>query len=95
MGRMAAERAADRLDQRLRAIDDEQAAELRIQPAFDQAVQQRLHHSSIFGRSLQQAERVLGTFALDADRRQQGQLAGDVHAIDLDRQQIKLRQVRC
>jgi hypothetical protein len=38
---------------------------------------------------------MLGTFAIDADRRQQGQFAGDVHAIDLDRQQIEPRQVGC
>ena len=46
---MTAERAADRLDQRLRVIDEEQPTHLRIQPALDQIVQQSLHHGSIFG----------------------------------------------
>jgi hypothetical protein len=92
--RVTAERAADRLDQRLRAIDDEQPTHARIQPALDQVVQQRLHHRGIFAGAFQQAKRVFCAFAIDADRRQQGQLAGDVHAIDLDRQQIEPRQIR-
>lgn len=37
---------------------------------------------------------MLHPFAINADGRQQGQFAGDVHAVDLDCQQIKLRQVR-
>ena len=57
-------------------------------PAFDQIVQHSLHNGSIFGGAFQQAEQVFGPFAIDADCSRQGQLAGGVHAIDLDRQQI-------
>ncbi len=83
-------RAADCLDQRLRAVHDKQAAVLGIQATFDQIVQQRLHHGGIFGGTLQQAKRVFDTAAIDADRGKQGQLIADVHAVDLDRQQIEL-----
>ncbi|MGB6767962.1 MAG: hypothetical protein WBE50_07695, partial [Methyloceanibacter sp.] len=38
---------------------DEQAADLRVEPALDQIVDQRLDDSGIFGRALDQAERML------------------------------------
>jgi hypothetical protein len=74
----------------LRAIDDKQAAVLGTQATFDQVVQQRLHHGGVLGDTLQQAKRVFGTAAVDADRGKQCQLIADVHAVDLDRQQIEL-----
>ena len=38
------------LTQRLGTVDDEQPADLWVEPALDQIVDQRLHHASILGR---------------------------------------------
>jgi hypothetical protein len=56
---VGAEGAANDFAQRLGAVDDEQAADLRVEPALDQIVDQRLDDSGIFGRALDQAERML------------------------------------
>ncbi len=45
--------------QRLGAVDDDQPADLRVGPAFDQIVDERLHVGGILGRPVDQAERVL------------------------------------
>ena len=57
--RMAAEGVADRLGQRLGPVDDEQAADRRLQATPDQVVEQRLHHGGILGRPLDHAEGML------------------------------------
>jgi hypothetical protein len=46
---VGAEGAANDFAQRLGAVDDEQAAGLRVEPALDQIVDQRLDDSGIFG----------------------------------------------
>ena len=46
---MPAEGRADHLGQRLRAVDDEQPADLGIEAAFDQVVDERLYDSSVLG----------------------------------------------
>jgi hypothetical protein len=48
-----------RAAQRLGAVDDEQPADLRVEPAFDQIVDERLHDGGFLGRPFDQAERVL------------------------------------
>jgi hypothetical protein len=50
--RMPAEGRANDFAQRLGAIDDEQPADLRVEPAFDQIVDERLYDGCILGRSL-------------------------------------------
>jgi len=72
--RVAAEGLADRLGQRLRAIDDEQAAHGRIEAAPDQIVQQCLDGCGVLGRALDHAERVFRAVGVDADGRHQDQL---------------------
>jgi hypothetical protein len=57
--RMPAKGRADHLAQHLGAVDDEQPADLRVEPAFDQIVDERLHDGGILGRTFDQAERVL------------------------------------
>jgi len=49
---VAAEGLANRLAQRLGPVDDEQPANLRIQTAFDQVVEQRLRYGGILGGAL-------------------------------------------
>ena len=52
--RVAPEGPPDRLGQRLGAIDDEQPADRRIEPALDQVVEQRLDHRRVLGGALDQ-----------------------------------------
>ena len=65
--RVGAEGAADGFAQRLGAVDDEQPTDRRVEPALDQIVDQRLDHSGIFGRPLDQAKRMLIAAAIDAE----------------------------
>ncbi len=62
------------LAQCLRAIDDEQAADLRVQTPLDQGVQQGLHRPGVLRRALRHAERALPTVSGDPDRRRQHQV---------------------
>jgi hypothetical protein len=83
------------LAQRLGAVDDEQAADRWIEPALDQIVDQRLHDGGILGRPFDQGERMFAALGIDPERGDQHQIAADVQAVDLDHQQVQLRQVRC
>jgi hypothetical protein len=47
---VTAEALANRLRQRLGSVDDEQAADLGIQAALDQVVEQRLRHGGVLGQ---------------------------------------------
>ena len=49
--RKATEGVAHGPAQRLGAVDDEQAGNIRLQPALDQVGQQRLDHGGVFRRS--------------------------------------------
>jgi len=62
--------------------------------AFDQIVDESLHDSSILGGAFDQAKRMLIAFSIDSERSHQNQVIVDVQAIDLDDQQVQLRQVR-
>jgi hypothetical protein len=62
---------------------DEQPTDRRVEPALDQIVDQRLDHSGIFGRPLDQAERMLIAAAVDAERGDQHQVVANIQAIDL------------
>jgi hypothetical protein len=66
---MAAERGADRLRQRLGAVDDEQAEDLRIEPASRQVVEQGLADGGIFRRPLDHREGMLLPLAVNPDGR--------------------------
>src|SRR3954470_3013785 len=52
--RVGAEGSTDDFAQCLGAVDDEQPADLRVEPALDQVVDQRLHDSGVLGGSLDQ-----------------------------------------
>ena len=87
--RVVAEGAADDFAQRLGAVDDEQPTDRRVEPALDQIVDQRLEHSGIFGRPLDQAERMLIAVAIDAEGGDQHQVVANMQPIDLDDQQVE------
>jgi hypothetical protein len=82
--RVGAEGSTDDFAQRLGAVDDEQPADLRIEPALNQIVDQRLHHGGILSCSLDQTERMLVAFAIDAKSGNQHQVVADMQAVDLD-----------
>jgi hypothetical protein len=88
--RMGAECPTDHFAQRLGAINDEQPADFRVEPALNQVVDQRLHHSGILSRPLDQTGRVLVAFSINAEGGDQHQVVADMQAVDLDRQQIQL-----
>ena len=90
---VATEGVADRLGQRLGAVDDEQAADRRVEAAPNQVVEQGLHHGSVLRRPLDHAERMFSAVPVDADCGQQHQVFLDVDAVDLDDQQVQLGQV--
>ena len=92
--RVPAEGRADHLGQRLRAIDDEQPADLGIEPAFDQVVDERLHDGGVLGGAFDKAKRMLVALSIDPERGHQDQVVADVQAVDLDDQKIQLGQVR-
>jgi hypothetical protein len=56
------------------AVDDEQTADVRVETALDQVVQQRLHHRRVLRRAFQHTERMLHAIATDADRGQYNQI---------------------
>jgi hypothetical protein len=72
---------ADRLAQRLGAIDHHQDGTIGIEPALDQVSQQRLASRGVLGGSFPQPQDMLLAVARDADCRQHDML-GKVHAID-------------
>ena len=76
---VGAEGPANDFAQRLGAVDDEQPTDPRVEPALDQIVDQRLDHSGVFGRPLDQAERML----IDAEGGDQYQVVANMQAIDL------------
>ena len=82
--RLPTEGRADRLGERLGAIDDEQPANTGIEPAIDQVVDQRLDDGGILGGAFDNAERMLVTVAVNPECGDQDQVVADVQAIDLD-----------
>ena len=92
--RLPAKGRADHFGQRLRAVDNEQSADLGIEPAFDQIVDEGLHDSGILGGTFDQTKRMLIAFSIDSERSHQDQVVADVQTIDLDDQQVQLGQVR-
>ena len=67
--RMRAKGVADGLFERLGPVDDEQAADLRIKPAFDQIIEKRLHHGGVFRGAFHHRKGVFFPLAIDADSR--------------------------
>ena len=66
----------------------QQAADLRVEPALDQIVDQRLDDCGIFGRPLDQAKRTPIAVAIDVEGGDQHQVGANMQAIDLDNQQV-------
>jgi len=91
--RVTAEGVSDRLRQRLGAVDDEQAEEVRIEPAPHQVVEQGLADGGVLRRPLHHRKRMLLALAVDADGRQQDQVLANMNAVDLDDEQIEAGQV--
>jgi len=78
----------------LGAIEDEQPTDLRIKPALDQVVDQRLHDNSIPGRPFDHAEPVFVAVGVDCEGGDQHQVVFDLQAVDLAHHQVQLGQVR-
>src|SRR5262249_29750886 len=89
-----AETAADGFAQHLGALDDEQPADLRVEPARDEIIDQRLDHGGILRRPFDQRQRMLVASGIDAECSHQHQVVNDVQAIDPNDQQLVLREVR-
>ena len=87
------EGVADRFAERLRAIDDEQPRQCRIEPPGEEIVEQGLDDDSVLRRPLDHGQDMLVAVAIDADRRHQDMVA-DMQTVDLDDQQVELREVR-
>ena len=92
---VAAEGLADRLGQRLGSIDDEEAADRRVEASADQVIQEGLHHGGILGCPFDHAQRVFVAGTVDANRAHQQQFVIHVHSVDLDDQQIQFGQIGC
>jgi len=90
-----AEGPTNDLAQRLGTVDDEQPADLWVEPAFDQIVDQRLYDGGILGCSFDQGERMFAAVCIDPERGDQHQIVADVQAVDLDHQKVQLGQIRC
>ena len=84
---------ADRFAERLRAIDDEQPGQRRIEPPGEEIVKQGLDDDSVLRRPLDHGQDMLVAVAIDADRRHQDMVA-DMQTVDLDDPQVELREVR-
>lgn len=91
---MPAEGRADRFGQRLGAVNDEQPADLGIEAALDQIVDEGLHDGAVLGGTFDQAKRMLVPVSVDPQRGDQHQVVADVQAVDLDHQKVELRQIR-
>src|SRR5258707_1716211 len=91
--RGTAEGLADRLRQRLGTIDDEEAADGRIEPTAGQVVQQRLHGRSILGGAFDNRQRMLVAFAVDANGGNQCQVMAGLTPLDLGRSEDQSPQV--
>lgn len=75
--------AADRLEQRFRAVGDEQSWHCRGEPARDQVVQQGLNRCGILGRPFHQRQRMLVAFAVNPDRGDQHKFVAEMQPVDL------------
>ena len=79
---------------RLTHIDDEQASHGWIESTLDEIVDERLHRRRVFGRALDEAERMFVAVRVDANRRDEEHIFIHVNAVDLDRQQIQVVKLR-
>jgi hypothetical protein len=87
----AAEDVADRLAQRLRAVDHEKQGPVRGQAPLDQVAQQRLGHGAALRRALPEPEPVLRAVGGHAQSQQHAVLAeGD--PVDQDDPQVELTE---
>ena len=57
---------------------------------LDEIVDERLHRRRVFGRALDEAERMFVAVRVDANRRDEEHIFIHVNAVDLDRQQIEV-----
>ena len=92
---MSAEGSTDDFAQRLGAVNDEQPADFRVEPALDQIVDQRLHDGGVLCRPFDQAERMLVAFTIDTESGDQHKVVADMQPVNLDDQEVQFGQVRC
>ena len=91
---VGSEGPTDRLALGLRTVHHEQPADIRIKASPDKIVQQRLNHSSVFRRPLDDTERVLRPGNVNANGADHQQVIGKVKPVDLDHHKIEARQIR-
>ena len=77
------EGVSDRFAECLRAIDDEQPRQCRIEPPGEEIVDQGLDDDRVLHRPLDHGQDMLVAVAIDADRRHQDMVA-DMQTVDLD-----------
>ena len=77
------EGVSDRFAECLRAIDDEQPRQRRIEPPGEEIVDQGLDDDRVLRRPLDHGQDMLVAVAIDADRRHQDMVA-DMQTVDLD-----------
>jgi hypothetical protein len=86
------EGSTDRLGQGLCAVDDEEPRHGRVETALDESVDERPDGRGVLRCTLYEAERMLVTFRVDTERRNEDQIF--VHVNDLDLYHSKLRPER-
>src|SRR6266404_4027612 len=72
--RVGAEGATDNFAQCFGAVDDEQPADLGIEPALDQVVDECLHNGGVLGCSFDQGEWMFAAFSINAEGSDQHQV---------------------
>ncbi len=90
---IASEGYPNRLRQRLRAIHDEQPCNGRVETALDEIVEERLHGGGVLGGSVENRQRMLAAVTVNADGGDEHQIVADMQAVDLNDEQVELRQV--
>ena len=83
----------DRLRQRRRSVDDEEASDARIEAVADKNIEERPHRRGILGRVFKNGQRVLVALVVDPHGGHERQLLTDAPAVDLDRKQVGLLQI--
>ena len=88
------EGVADRLAECLRAIDDEQPGQRRIEPPGEEIVQQGLDDDSVLRRPLDHGHDMLVAVCHRRQIAATKNKDADMQTVDLDDQQVELREVR-
>ena len=89
--RVGAERAVNHFAQRLGAVDDEQLADRRVEPALAQIIHQRLHHAGVLGCPSTRPSGCLCSSASMPSAATSTQVVADVQTVNLDDQEVQCR----